>query len=236
MATVLDRPDWPTFLRRFAAEVRGDANVVAAWTLAPACWGQDHGPNGIDLGAFRIDLSEVFKPGPKPGTSAFDFPANALAYWGSADAAALDITPAITVEAWVYHDALAGEQGHVTRWNSTAGKRAFLLRKDATTDRLTFGVSQDGAGSPNVAVATSAAALAAATWYRVAGTFDGTTAKAFINGVQDGSGTGASAIFTTDIGVDVGRFGNAASPMNGRIAAVVISNVARATMFLERFA
>jgi N,N-dimethylformamidase beta subunit-like protein/concanavalin A-like lectin/glucanase superfamily protein/galactose oxidase-like protein/Big-like domain-containing protein/Kelch motif protein len=97
------------------------------------------------------------------------------------DANVLDLTNAMTIEAWVYPTVSA-------TW------RSAILKE--TTGGLVYGLYAQDGGSHAAAYikvggndfsAAGTAAIAANTWTYIAATYDGTTLRSFVNGVQTGS-------------------------------------------------
>jgi hypothetical protein len=134
--------------------------------------------NGTILGAQRV-------AGRIGGALAFD----GVNDWVTVpDSAALDLTTALTVEAWVKPDALNG-------WDT-------VLMKERGADDFAYGLyANDGApfaggtAAPSGVVRAGGAhqtvlgrsPLTVGVWQHVAGTYDGTTQRLFINGVEVGS-------------------------------------------------
>ncbi len=109
-----------------------------------------------------------------------------------ADAADLDLTTAMTLEAWVRPTAGA------TDW------RTVLMKE--RPNGLCYTLYADNAGSrPSAYVhtgssdsaATGTAVLAANTWTHLAMTYDGTTARLYVNGTQTATVTAAGAMTTS---------------------------------------
>ncbi len=97
---------------------------------------------------------------------------------------------AMTWELWIYREAGSGLARIVSR-NSAMGSytRAIdIIGSGALKWKVCLTTTD--------ATAESSTTIATDTWYHVAGVFDGTTAKLFINGVQDGEGAGAGSLHT----------------------------------------
>lgn len=105
----------------------------------------------------------------------------------------LQISGSITVEAWIYPTvwAISSAQGTIVchhSWTS-GGEMGYVLRAGGNGE-LSFNIA--GMDTNGVAMSWQEAlsisnALSLNTWSHVAGTFDGSTVKVFINGLQVGS-------------------------------------------------
>jgi len=108
----------------------------------------------------------------------------------------LNIADAITVEAWVnpssYNDLSAVAQ----KWGDTSNRRQYLLCFVA--DKVLFYISGSGDTWPN---AGSATAVPTGEWTHIAGTYDSTVIKVYINGELDGETANNEGLFASDIPV-----------------------------------
>ena len=93
------------------------------------------------------------------------------------DAASLDLSAAMTLEAWV-------------RPTSNSGWRTALIKERGTTD-LVYGLYSSSGAAPNTEnvtnvknVATGPGPLALNTWSHLASTYDGSALRLFVNGTQ----------------------------------------------------
>ncbi len=130
-----------------------------------------------------------------------------------ASASNLDLTTALSLEAWVNitSNAPANPLSILSKWDETDGRRAYLLQL-GTNRKVQFLLSSDGTGNPgSLFTAASAAALTINTWYHVSATYDGTTMRILINGVQDGTLAGPASVFVSPALLRVGARGSAAS-------------------------
>lgn len=143
---------------------------------------------------------------------------------------------AITVEAWIYPAAwgITRSDGSIFckhSWTSVSGESGYVLRAGAS-GTLSFNIGGDSLGLGTSVhwreVFSSAGALLLNTWNYVAGTFDGTHEKIYINGVliADTTFTGTIKASTyppkigklSDTGVGSGRY------WNGKIDEVRVFN------------
>ena len=107
-----------------------------------------------------------------------------------ADSASLDISGAITVEAWVNVSSYTSGKVYTIagKWNDMDGNyRACLLAlstKENGSPLPKFYISSNGT---NFDSAVSPDSLSSGTWYHLAGTFDGDVLKIYVDGVEKGS-------------------------------------------------
>ena len=135
------------------------------------------------------------------------------------DNASLDITDAITLEAWVYWDA-GVDEGFISKWNLAQSKASYLLYKASAT-RFMIYVSSNGSTITNQQNVTSISNG----WNHLVGVYDGANLKCYLNGALDGSKAYSSGIYSTDEIVEIGRYGEATSTQyNGPIAQPRIYN------------
>ena len=111
-------------------------------------------------------------------------------YISAPDSPTLDFSSShLTVSAWVNPDAFSRNtyERIVGRWSGIADKREFYLGLDPS-DTFVFTMHPDGTGYLGTHVhVTSTATLLLGDWVHVAGTWDGTTARIFIDGIQQNS-------------------------------------------------
>ena len=118
------------------------------------------------------------------------------------DNASLDITTGLTLEAWVYWDGTASDDGIIGRWG---GGNTYLLQAyDANNIRFYI---HYGAAS-FVETGTS---LAANNWIHVVGTYDNTNQKIYINGSESASISRTGNISVSAFDIQIGRYGGAVS-------------------------
>ncbi len=138
--------------------------------------------------------------------------------------------PSITVEAWVYRTADKTFHTVVGNYNSLL---QFLLRID--NNKVSFFVDSDIAAFANALGSTD---VPINTWTHIAGTWDGTDIRVFINGVQDGiasysggvlSGDGGNVTFGGNTGAPAGEF------FQGQIDEVRVWNLARSESQINAF-
>lgn len=145
------------------------------------------------------------------------------------DSASLDLSTAITIEAWIY----INEYPTIID-GSTLSKRwayYFDVKPDGKIGAFTYGTNPQ-----EWFISDSSVPLKQ--WTHVAFTYDGSYIKLYINGVEDKSAARTGLITTTNEWVAMGRVGTAGGvepgrAFNGMIDEVKISNVAKTSFDLN---
>ncbi len=137
----------------------------------------------------------------------------------------------ITCEAWVFfvpmNLAPAGVYPTILRKNVAPGQEVYFLRVEQGSGNVRFKVRLAGGLS---AAAVSTSPLPTNVWTHVAGTYDGTTARLYLNGVQVATGTGTGVVTDTGGDLRIGKGDDTVSggeTWNGMIDEVRIWSVAR---------
>lgn len=108
----------------------------------------------------------------------------------------------VTLDAIVKFDSVAGAQRIVNRTSETADETQYSLQLESGKAVFTCIVG----GYPNSVTATGTTTLQTGTWYRLRGSYDGTTARIFVNGTLEGTGTGSGGITSyTNARLQIGR-------------------------------
>jgi len=114
------------------------------------------------------------------------------------DSDSLDITDAITIEAWVYREFEDNNVHEVVCKGSDSGHKGYRL--DFAGPRVRFRL---GNGSDWIGV-ESLSEISPKTWYHVVGTYDGSIIKIYVNGEEENSivmeGTVQSSSFSVFLG------------------------------------
>ena len=151
------------------------------------------------------------------------------------DSSSLDITAAITVEGWIKLASFSQPSTVAGKWRdlSGVGLRGYLLAV-GTDGKPRFYISTNGANYP---AAIGSTALLLNTWYHLAGTYDGTNIKLYVNGVQVATTGQTVTISTNDenllIGANDGFGGTTRKFTNGIIDEVRISNNVRSAGWIK---
>lgn len=157
-----------------------------------------------------------------------DFEQGSSQYCSRADTTSLSITSDITIEGWVNLESIGGGQEFAifNKWLGTGSQRSYFFAiSDVNT--LRFLVSQDGATNDTYSVSWTPST---STWYHVAVSWvaSTSTAKFFVNGVQQGSDqTGTrTAIFDSSATAYVSAF-EATAIGDGKVCLLRVWSAAR---------
>jgi PKD repeat protein len=145
------------------------------------------------------------------------------------DSPSLRITGPITIEAWIRRS-ITGVQHSIVEKYGCSGLGGYVLRVTAT-DKLMFGTRDDcNTGTSGI----GGTSLLANTWYHVAGLWDGTQIRLYVNGVLDGLTVTSRNPKAGTTPLRIGARGNdVASPFAGLIDEVRLWNVARTVSNLQ---
>ncbi len=125
-----------------------------------------------------------------------------------------------TVSAWIRHDGTIGTANE--RYVSVGS--SMFIRHDGD-GALTFAVKLDGAYE---LVKSDDGVISAGVWYYVTGSWDGTTSRVYLNGVELDSST-PSGVMDTSTGSSIA---SSAAPLTGDIDEARVSQVARDTSWI----
>lgn len=202
--------------------MKGD--VRGCWPLHSTA---DVSPGGHTL---TNNNTVTFDSGGPCGSYA-DFVAASSMSLSLADHADFGAMSALSIFCWIYRDVDSGGiEALVSKWDSNAASYAWDLHVNAN-DGITANLYTAG-GNDGPVSATGIIGLGA--WHHVGFTYDGTTIKSWVDGVNVGSasGTASGAVNNSTGAVRIGAR-DAASPtsfFDGRIGGVVVS----ATAMTER--
>jgi len=109
---------------------------------------------------------------------------------------------AVTVEAWVKPSSYNDLSAVVQKWGDTTNRRQYLLC--FVGDKLSFYISGSGNSWPAAAGTT---AVATGEWTHIAGTYDSTAIKVYVNGNLEAETPNEEGIFASDVPAWIGGYG-----------------------------
>ena len=132
---------------------------------------------------------------------AMDFVAASEQHIEIGDVAPLNITgDQITLSCWVKPASFSAEQKIIAKWSDDGGAFSYLLAVDAVgDDKIRFVVNT---GSNGIADGTTS--MTVGTWHLMTGTYDGTTVRVYLDGVEDGTTAKTGNISSTTAPVRIG--------------------------------
>jgi hypothetical protein len=118
----------------------------------------------------------------------------------------LNVTSQVTLSAWVYSDAFDRGEWQEVMAKGANPPRQYLLRPERNTGRVQFAIHDD---DQNAYYADSTNPLSNGAWHHIAGTYNGSTMKVYIDGYEDGSNSiGLVTIASSIHPLAMGRLGN----------------------------
>jgi hypothetical protein len=114
-----------------------------------------------------------------------------------ADANALDLSSAMTAEAWVYADASSQARTILAKEESSGLVYGLFL---TSTSQLELRVKAGG----TLRTVTSVTSIPSSTWTHVAGTYDGAHLRVWINGLEENSLAATGSITASDQPLRIG--------------------------------
>jgi hypothetical protein len=146
-------------------------------------------PQGLTSG--RDLLGNLFENVRKQGALNLDGNSRAEVH----DNESLDITDAITLEAWVYWDGTSSDDGILGRWGDLSADRCYMLYGDP--NKVYFYISSTPIFHEGMATG----------WRHIVGTYDKINTKLYIDGQQEASSTAISIdIPTSSKNLEIGTY------------------------------
>lgn len=135
------------------------------------------------------------------------------------DVSPLDITSAITVAAWVNIASATAGKKIVAKWADVGALFSYLLQVGgAANDKPLFAIRPVGEG---IAIVTGTTAMGIGTWRHLAGTYDGTILRVYLDGVEDGTNTppvgGNIRSTTAPVRIGTGSGASSEGPTDGSV-------------------
>ena len=122
-----------------------------------------------------------------------------------ANSLSLNPTSQLTIEAWIRPQALNGQTAIVDKIYRSGGTSNHQYALVTQGSEVGFYVML---GESLQSVASSGGGLVAGVWYHVAGVYDGTSLKVYVNGAEKGSRSASGSITAYSTGLYIGRIGD----------------------------
>ncbi len=159
-----------------------------------------------------------------PQSSTNSLSVNGTNYAQVPNSASLNITGAVTVEAWFKTNVNTATQSIVARFGDPPNNDGGYLIYLTNTGKLLFATLRNGGDSDGIIGSTT---VSTGVWHHVAGVFDGTQLRVYLDGTLDGSKSSTFAPVTGTQFLRIGAAGTAASGVytffNGLVDEVRVS-------------
>lgn len=177
------------------------------------------GGEGWDATGNYGDMNDLWKLSSKPAALSLD---GSIDYAWVPDANALDVSNAMTMEFWVKFDDIYNS-GDINIVSKGFVDETYAFTYDSNTDKLTFHLNTGSILNPYF----EGVSLQNDTWYHIAGTFDGSTAALYINGLKIAGTSGSGSINTNNDPLYIGSGGDDVALVDGSMAEVRLWNTAK---------
>ena len=177
--------------------------------------------SGVDDGVSTVNTDTLSADGII--NTSLDFPNNATTHIDIADGGNLSFVPGIdsySISLWVNLDAIGVRQAFIVETIAN-DDFSYLLRVDAD-NKVDFFSAEIPSNDIAFSI-TSVNTLSTGTWHNIVGTVNTTTAKLFIDNVDEGTSAVTANVDGANDGVSIGQQ-NSVNPMNGRIDEIGIWN------------
>jgi len=132
------------------------------------------------------------------------------------DIAALNITgDEVTLSVWIRAESFTSEMKILAKWSDAGGAFSYLLSADGVgNNKVLFAVHT---GSQTLTIGTTS--MGTGTWFHLAGTYDGATIRAYLDGIEENSAakTGNITSNTAPVRIGVGSGATDEQPFDGDI-------------------
>lgn len=136
----------------------------------------------------------------KPGAVGMAFRVKDGGHVNVPDATSLNFTDAMTVDVWVQANSLLGGPSAVVKKSDFGQANGYAI--EMAGSQMAFYVSLNNAGWQS---AISMTKLVPDTWYHVAGTYDGSAIRIYVNGALEGENDVADTIAVSTNHLNIGR-------------------------------
>lgn len=139
-----------------------------------------------------------------------------------------DFTSGLTISAWV-------KKPSFTPTNTIISKRSAYSSTGIPFELAVDGTNIQFRVKGNTSVVTCAHGMSINTWYHIAATWDGTTAKVFVNNVEKGSSSIGGSITTNTAVVTNGALPGGGEKFNGRIDRLFVFSSSKESQISDEY-
>ncbi len=149
------------------------------------------------------------------------------------DNPSLDLGSSLTLEAWIFFEpeGAMGKFPIVAKWDHRFGvnERSYVLYAENNQTGSSLNLKLNIAGVCNECLVKSNISIATGDWVHVAGTYDNSEMKLYINGNEVGNSFVSGTVTNSNAPLEIGSavFDNSFSFFKGKIDEVRVSNIAR---------
>ena len=141
------------------------------------------------------------------------------------DNASLDVTTAVTLELWYYHDTSTTNEGLLGKWSAGTNNESYLFLKNSADIRFYIFATD---------TTSITASIPASGWYHVIGTYDGANQRIYLNGVEITSTAKTGTIVNSSEVLEIGRYYKGPYEQTGQLAQPRIYNRALSAEEIQR--
>lgn len=104
----------------------------------------------------------------------------------------------VTLSVWINLESASAEGKIIAKWSDAGGDFQYLLSSDGG-DKCLFSIFNGG-----TRIAIGSTNMSTGTWHHIAGVYDGSEVRCYLNGVEDGSNSASGNMSSTSAPVRIG--------------------------------
>jgi hypothetical protein len=183
----------------YAKTVLGTSGLLSYWRLGESSGSTAVDSSGSNDGTYQGG-STLGEPGALTGNSSTSVKLDgASGYVHVPDAASLDVTGPLTLEAWVKFR--PGGTARTSQAVVAKGDGAYRLHRYLNSNRIAFGTS----GLSNVDLPSNSTSVFDGNWHHLVGTWDGSTKSLYVDGQLDAQVAATGALSSNSHALGIGE-------------------------------